>query len=177
MNYIDYITLQNKTDAEKAILFRTTNMVYRSRSIFYEHRFGDYPFFFTLKDYDLVLPGITVPVKSFKNLYMELEDPTEYRIATEILCGWDYWKFLTNSVLISSIIETYREELAIRIRSQALALLREQSQKSVQASQFLAQGKWKTSRGRPSKAEKESLLRQEARLDEDLDELYKRALN
>lgn len=164
------------TRNERILLMRDSSMRNRTKSLFYEYRRPEYPYIFTLKDYDLVLENGDV-IKSFKQIYLSLNDPTEHLIATEVLTSLDHWRQLSKSSWMGNIIESYREELEIKMRCEAIKHVARQSEDSTSAAQFLAQGKWKLQRGRPSKEEKELALKIEARIEDEVEELYSRAIN
>jgi len=176
MNYIDYLSFIEKSASDRVLLLKDSLYRYRTKSLFYEYRKPDYPFIFTLKDYDLVIPDVGT-IKSLKRLYLELNDPTEYTIAAEIFGGLEHWNTLTRLGWFNPLIEQWRDELEVKVRSEALLQLRLQSAKSTSAAQFLSKAMWKDTRGRPSKAEKDALLKKEAWIEDEVDELYNRAIN
>lgn len=172
INHIDYI---NKDQNEKIAILQDSLHRYRTKSLFYEYRQPDYGWIWTLKDYDYATPeGVAY---SLKQIYMNYKDPTEGRISTELLTSHSHWQSMTGLFWFKPILDKWREELEIRIRADALLQIRLQSDKSTSAAQFLAQGRWKTNRGRPSKAEKERELKREIMVGDELDELYARAIN
>lgn len=177
MNYIDYLEFISKPVSERIQILKDDISRYRTQSLFYENRLDRYPFIFTLKDYDLVIPELDTPVKSLKRVYMELNDPTEYQIAVNVFGGLEHWTNLTSVAWLSPLIEQWRDELEVKVRSEALLQLRLQSDKSTSAAQFLSKAAWKDRRGRPTKAEKEAIAKREAHIIDEVDELYLRAIN
>ena len=142
---------------------------YRTRSLFWEYRREGYDYLFTLKDHDYNNG------RSLNHIFLELDDPTEYKIASEIFVSLQHWKELSNLEWFRPFLEKWRDELEIRIRAEALLNLRKQSKISTSAAQFLSKGAWMMSRGRPSKAEKERIMKKEILIHEEADELLLRA--
>lgn len=175
-NYITYDNLVGMTRNERILVMRDDHMRNRTKSLFYEYRHPGYPYIFTLKDYDIVLENGDI-IKSFKQIYLSLNDPTEHRIATEVLTSLDHWRQFTKSSWIGPAIDSYREELEIKLRCEAIEHVSRQAADSTSAAQFLAQGKWKVQRGRPSNEEKERALKIETRIEDEVEELYSRAIN
>ena len=96
---------------------------------------------------------------SLYRLYMTVADPTEYRFANEWLDGWEHWEGLCNCSWFKGYVSRWRRELELKIKSEALASIinesRSTSSNSYQAAKFLVNGEYtdKARRGRPSKAE------------------------
>ena len=146
-------------------------------ALFWEERHAKYNPSFTLKGYDLEKDGVIYP--SLKNIFMEYADPTEYSFAIEVLGGWEHWQTMQRSYKLAPIFQTWRDELEIKLRSEALKAMRrsvvEDGSKGVAAAKYLAEKGWEKTRGRPSKDE---LAREEkvrtsikADLDEDAERL------
>lgn len=105
-----------------------------------------------------------------RDLYMEFEDPTEYMVAEECLGGWDHWMRLCENKWFQEIVEDWRAELEVKIRSKNIANMAEialsGTGQATQASKWLAEAKWKqTRRGRKTKEEieKEKEIENKAR--------------
>lgn len=146
-----------------------------TQSLFLEIGYSDYAVY-TLKEYDHQYNGKTYP--SLKKLYLEAEDPTEYAFAERHLLGWQHWKRLCDNKVIAKHIEEWREELELKIRSQAIRDMQNlcaSENGNFSAAKFLADRGWeKRSAGRPSKAEKERHLRIEERINEEFSADIKR---
>jgi len=111
---------------------------------------------YTQKDEDYEYKGILYP--SLKRLYLEHEDPTEYDFACTYLLGWDQWQRICANKVFTKMVEAWRVELELKIRSQAVRDILDQSQgdKGFQAAKWLADRGWdKRGAGRPSKDELE----------------------
>ena len=95
---------------------------------------------------------------SMKDLYMDMQDPTEYKFAMATLGSWDHWKVLCNTKWFSVIIEEWRDELATKLRATAIDTIKNISKdtddtRALQAARYLADKGWvdKQNQGRPSK--------------------------
>ena len=175
MLIVEYDKLISLDLNKRSEIFKDKRMVYRTKSLFFEYRHPEYPVLFTLKDYDLPLEGGTI--RSLKQIYLSLNDPEEYRIATEVFTSLDHWRRLTQLGWFNPSIELWREELEVKLRSEAIDHLRNQAANSTSAAQFLAKGSWKDKRGRPSREEKEAIQKREGLIQDEVDELYSRAIN
>lgn len=136
-----------------------------TQSLFLEIGYSDYAVY-TLKEFDYTYKGKLYP--SLKKLYVTEEDPTEYVFAEKHLLGWQHWKRLCENKVLAKHIEEWREELELKIRSQAvrdMMNLCASESGNYSAAKFLADRGWeKRAAGRPSKAEKEKHTRVEERI-------------
>lgn len=117
----------------------------------YDTRYAVY----TLKDEDFEYEGKLYP--SLKRLYLEMEDVVEYTFANRYLLGWNHWKRLQENKLFTARIEEWREELELKLRSQAIRDILDMTadEKSFQAAKFIADKGWdKLKVGRPRTADK-----------------------
>jgi hypothetical protein len=107
-----------------------------TQSMFLEIGYTDFAVF-TTKDNDYTYKGKVYP--SLKKLYLEYEDPTEYAFVQEYLSGWSQWKQLCNNQQTLKFINEWREELELKLRSQAIRDMIDQSADggSFQASKWL----------------------------------------
>lgn len=146
-----------------------------TQSLFLEIGYSDYAVY-TLKEQDYEYRGKVYP--SLKRLYLEEEDPTEYAFAEKHLLGWQHWKRLCENKQIMKHIEEWREELELKIRSQAIRDMQNlcaSESGNYSAAKFLADRGWeKRAAGRPSKAEKEKHLRIEEKIKEEFSADIKR---
>lgn len=116
---------------------------------------------------------------SFRRLYLELADPTDYKPATELLGGWEHWKALVKSEWFTAYLKELHEELNIKLRSEGIATLRKNmkvSDKPVPAARYFADGTFKDKRtaGRPTKAEKTAAAHEMAAIEKRLEDDAKR---
>ena len=146
-----------------------------TQSLFLELGYSDYAVY-TLKEYDYPYKGKHYP--SLKRLFLNEEDPTEYFFAEKHLLGWQHWKRLCDNKMIAKHIEEWREELELKIRSQAvkdMMNLCASESGNFSAARYLANREWeKRPAGRPSKVEKEKHLRIEERIEEEFAEDFAR---
>lgn len=136
-----------------------------TQSLFLEVGYSDYAVY-TLKEYDYPYKGKHYP--SLKKLYLKEEDPTEYAFAEKHLLGWQHWKRLCENKVLAKHIDEWREEMELKIRSQAvrdMMNLCASENGNFSAAKFLADKGWeKRAAGRPSKQEKERHLRIEEKI-------------
>lgn len=123
---------------------------------------------YSLKDEDHVTDDKTYP--SLKRLYLELEDPTEYHFATQYLASWSQWKRICANKNLSKHVEEWREELELKLRSQAVQDIIQMSadEKGFQAAKWLADRGWdKKGAGRPKKDTTEHDNKMQKRLEDE----------
>lgn len=149
---------------------------WRTLSLFYEsYRSEDvserYPYIYTLKDHDYD------ELISIKKLYIAMEDPTEYRIATEYFGGWEHWKVLCAAKWFQVHLEIWREELEVKMKCKAIAKVLELSNSTgavaKDASKFIVNKEWEVKRGRPSKGEIERQKRISSNISQQIDSDFK----
>ena len=142
---------------------------YLTQSLFLELGYKDQAVF-TLKDDHYTYNNKFYP--SLKKLYLEEGDVTEYQFANKYLLGWEHWKKITENLAIFKYIRSWREELELRIRAEALRNAIESARKgNYQAARFLINGEWKpTKNGRPTKREVEKEKRIQAGIDKAAEE-------
>ena len=107
---------------------------------------------------------------SLKRLYLELEDPTEYAFATQYLAGWGQWKRILNNKNLRKHVDEWREELELKLRSQAVQDIIQMSadEKGFQAARWLADRGWeKKGAGRPKKDTSEHDSKMQKRLEDE----------
>ena len=137
-------------------MFKDTKNQWLTRGLFYE--LSDYSVEgfakFTTGDKDITKKG--VKLLSLKKRYLAVADPTEYEFAIQELGGWSHWKAMLDSPPILKEVEIWREELEIKIRSEAISQMAIHAKEgSYQASKYLADKGWDLRKaGAPSKAEK-----------------------
>ncbi len=133
-----------------------------------------------MKDRDITIDfkGTPLDLPSFKVLYLELEDLTEWEVATQLLGGWPHLQTLLATDWFKAFITPIREELEIKMRSKALlSLYKAASKNNVPAAKYITEGRYKGlyGRGRPSKeeikAEKSRLIEIGERVDEDMERI------
>ena len=90
--------------------------------------------------------------------FVHLGDPTGYKWAMLYLKDWEHWKKLVKCKWFAEALEGWRDELEIKIQSEAIEAIREASRgedaKALAAARYLANREWKkTPRGRPTRAD------------------------
>jgi hypothetical protein len=136
----------------KSAFRNETNSRY-TKGLFYEQTLSDKSsVVYTLKDHD------HQGYPSLYRLYMETNDPTEYRFATEHLDGWEHWEMLCSCTWFQPYVSRWRHELELRMKSEALARImreaRTNSKESFTANRYLLEKGWepkKSQAGRPTK--------------------------
>jgi hypothetical protein len=124
-----------------------------TQALFLEIGYTDYAVY-TLKEQDHKYKGHTYP--SLKRLYLEMCDPVEFDFATEHLNGYRHWLRICENKALASHVAEWREELELKLRSQAMAQMLDMSEDSFQAVKWLADKGWeKRGAGRPATKEKE----------------------
>lgn len=126
------------------------------KALFYETTLADKSsVVYTLKEQEhLGYPSLYL-------LYMEENDPTEYKFATKHLYGWSHWESLTECNWFKPYVDAWRKELDVRLKSQSLARIMSEAKTggrdAFASNKYLLEKGWVKepthSRGRPSKAE------------------------
>lgn len=123
---------------------------------------------YTQKDEDFEYEGKVYP--SLKKIYLAHEDPTEYDFACTYLLGWNQWQRICRNKVFSKMIDEWREELELKLRSQAVMAIRDLSEgeKGFQAAKWLADRGWdKRPAGRPSKADVDRETAMQSKIDQE----------
>jgi hypothetical protein len=176
----------NKDIPDKQILdkikpkLRSSNGRRILRSIFYDAMSssassGDtVEAFFTLKDHNVVRNDKTF--WSLKNIYLNYDHIPgfEYEFAMDVFGDWDHWCLLADSEGIRDHVQSWRDELTVRLQAKAMkAMLKTalyEGAKGTPAAKFIADRGWEVKRGRPSKAEVERERKIQAGISEDIAE-------
>ena len=156
-----------KIDKKK---FKDTGGRLLTQSLFLEIGYTDRAVY-TLDDGDKEYKGKTYP--SLKRLYLEHEDVTEYDFAQTHLLNWNHWQRLLKNKVVAKHIGEWREELELKIRSQAIQDIVAMSaeDKGFQAAKWLAEKGWdKKGAGRPKKDTTEQDAKMDALLNEEFGE-------
>ena len=149
--------------------YRDSGGRYRTLSLFKEHELDSYPAYFTLKKHD---KGKYI---SMYRKYLEIADPTEYQVAIRLLGSWDHWQQLLKSKWFNEYVQSWREELKVKMASERYFEMLENvkdSKTTVAATKWLearyGQAKNTPKRGRPSNDEVANNLKEQAELDKEL---------
>ena len=132
---------------------------------------------YTLKEEDFEYEGKVYP--SLKRLYLEMSDPIEYDFATTHLGSWEQWQRISNNKVLKKHVDSWRKELELKIRSQAVAevIKFSRTDKGFQAAKWLADKGFDKRVGRPSKEAIEEEKRFQARIHEEYDDVIVRLEN
>lgn len=141
---------------------------FRTLSLFFEYNNTDNKPIFTLKDYD------HEGCLSLKQIYLSFDDPTEWDFVQTVFGNWRHWQRIINNRMLRPYIDQWREELEIKLRSQAIREMVKQSKNKDSAAKWIAEGSWKGKRGRPSKEEVERERKIAAGIDDELTEHWER---
>ena len=108
------------------------------------------------------------------DIYVETMDPTEHEAALKLLGSWDHWQALTKCVPFKPILAKWREEMSVRIRSNAIMFIKDLAVKDngFQAARWLAEKGWveKAAKGRPKKDDVERAAREAAGIRDAIDD-------
>jgi hypothetical protein len=80
-------------------------------------------------------------IKDWKEVYLDLADPTEYAPAIYLIGDWDHWIKIAENSQARPYFAEWRKELVIKLRSEAIKALRRQavSDKGTAAAKWLAE--------------------------------------
>lgn len=142
--------------------FKDSQGRWLTASLFYEKSYNDTAIYSMKTEDSNGLP-------SFRRRYMEIADPTEYRVASELVGGWEHWQVLNSSQWFSDFIKPLREELHAKLMSDILIAaykLGSSAEKgSVAAAKFFKESiEPVRGRGRPSKAEVQEEAKRQANI-------------
>ena len=136
---------------------RNSKQAFLTQALFLEHAFDYDIAVYSRSDEDKIHIASGKVYPSLKRLYIECNDPTEYKFATKYLGGWKHWQRLTSgsNKLLLSIVEEWRLELEVKLRSEGINSMHALTKEgNVNASKWIAEKGWAPKgRGRPSKEE------------------------
>ena len=107
----------------------------------------------------------TYDLQDFHDTFLELEDPTEYKPALQLVGTWQEWQRLKRDwPTFKSHINEWKEELDVKLKSKAVEQINKLafSKDNYQANRWLAEEGFhkRTGAGRPSKADRERASRE-----------------
>ncbi len=99
--------------------FSTENNILYTNALFKELDYQDAGvYIYTIGHEDIEEDGRVLP--SIRKAYLELEDLTEYEVATKYFQSWAHWKKVRESSKVKPYIDEWREELEVRMKSRGL---------------------------------------------------------
>ena len=78
-----------------------------------------------------------------KEKFMAAKDPSEYKAAMSVVGDWEHWQEIRNHPYIKPYVERWQEELAVLLRSEAIASM----QAHARAPGGTAAAKWLADKG------------------------------
>jgi hypothetical protein len=127
----------------------------------------------------------TYKIEEFHDVFIELEDMTEYKPALQLCGSWREWQRLKNDwKIFNNYIAEWKEELEVKLRSESvekiIKLAKGDDPKALQAAKFISEGGWDKrvgTAGRPSNAEKTRAAKELAQAVSETKEEEKRMLS
>lgn len=137
-----------------------------TQGLFLEIGYGEAAVY-SLKEIDHIHNGKVYP--SLKRLYLLENDPTEYQFATKYLLGWKHWQRLLENKVLNNHFREWREELEVKLRSEAIIRTVEASKSGTYAAtKYLADRGWDVrAAGRPTAEEKAKHLKIEEKINDE----------
>jgi hypothetical protein len=134
-----------------------------TQSLFLETVYDTEKAIYTLSDEDKEYKGRIYP--SARRLYLETMDPTEYKFARKYFASKAHWDRIVANKIFTDQVAEWREELEVKIRSEALSTAIAMAKDNFNAAKWIADGSWKGAKpGRPKKedAQQERRIRERA---------------
>lgn len=155
-------------------VFKNSQGVYLTRQLFVELTDSERTYcLYSLRPNDYEIDGKVYP--SLRRLYVELGDESEYEFAKRYFDGWTHWQRLVTSSWFMQYLKPIREELQVKIMSDALKHIRKKAASGdYHANKYLYERGLQSTNpvGRPSKAkikeEAEKLVQDKNLFTEDL---------
>lgn len=92
-------------------------------------------------------PAAPFSLEDWRKVYVQLADPTDYEAAYVLIGQWEHWNMLLDCKPFMEHLTKWRDEVAVKLRSKAIAELKKQAatDKGTAAAKWLAeQGTTKT---------------------------------
>lgn len=64
-------------------------------------------------------------LQEWKDVFLELRDPSEYQAAMTLLGDWEHWQEVRNHVLIKPHVDKWQAELEVKLRSEAIQQMKQ----------------------------------------------------
>ena len=128
---------------------------YLTQSLFLEQAYDVNTAIYTLKNDDYEYKGKLFP--SLKRLYLEMEDPIEYEFANKYLAGWDQWERICDNKLYTGLINRWRKELELKLRTIGYKEMVNKVSTSPMAARWLSNKGWSENKTiRASKSDRDA---------------------
>lgn len=164
--------------------FRTAQGNLKLLSLFYEDIYKPDDAIYTIRDQDKEAKGYLFP--SLYKLYMAEADITEYNFANKYFESYQHWRVICESDWFKPYLQRWREELELKVKSEALKEIIAQAnssdpRKRLEASKYLFEKVYvDRGAGRPSKKKikEEAMIqaRQDKIITEDFERIVKARL-
>jgi len=148
---------------------------FRTLSLFLETNTTNNPAMFTLKDDDYTKDGVNY--LSLKQIYLSFDDPTEWEFVQYVFGNWRHWERICKNRILREYIDQWRMEQEIKLRSKGIRSVVGLAKDKESAAKWLAEGKWKNTRGRPSKEEMERQKKIDDGLEAELNDHWERLMS
>lgn len=123
--------------------------------------------------------GGDILLDDWRKTFVETEDLTEYKGAMALVGDWKEWlRFKREWSSFQNIVDEWKEEIEVRLRSRAVAQLIKASESSVDAAKWVAEGKFNRRKpGTPTKAEKEREIKIQTKMTDAVEDEIARVLD
>ena len=95
-------------------------------------------------------PAAPFSIDDWHKEYVRLSDPTDYTAAMALIGQWEHWTMLLDCKPFMEHLTKWREEVSVKLRSEAIAELKKQSKtdKGTAAAKWLAEQSVTKTKGR-----------------------------
>lgn len=95
-------------------------------------------------------------LSDWKDVYVRLSDPTEYKAAVALIGNWEHWQAMLENPVFMSHVEQWRKEVDVKLEAEGIQNLREQARLgNATAARFLAKKEYKEKLIKQKVAEKQ----------------------
>lgn len=80
-------------------------------------------------------------LSDWREVYLKVGDPTDYKAAMELIGDWDHWQLLANNPVFKAHLDEWRKEVIAAIKSEAIQTLIKHSKgiNGTSAAKYLAE--------------------------------------
>jgi hypothetical protein len=100
-------------------------------------------------------------IDEWRKVYVDIADPTDYKAMKTLLGDWEHWKLIVENQTIAPIVEQWRNEVNVKLKSEGIASVRKLAASKDSAAKVLIMNEWdktQAKRGRPSKKQEQPEL-------------------